>query len=158
LEVEEFFRDEVRRRGMTLALDLARDLPSSWGDSVQIQQVLVNLLRNALDALAASQRHDGTVVIATMSDANGDVEFRVTDNGEGISGDRLDRVFDAYFSTRDEGMGMGLAISRTIVEAHHGRIHVESELGVRTTFRFTLPASDTADDGAGEGDRGEGGA
>jgi two-component system sensor kinase FixL len=156
LDVEDFFRDEVRRRGMTLSLDLARELPSSWGDSVQIQQVLVNLLRNALDALSASQSGDPTVVIATMPDANGGVEFRVTDNGEGIPEDRLGRVFDAYFSTRDEGMGMGLAISRTIVEAHHGRIRVESEPGVRTSFRFTLPASDTADDGAGEGERGEG--
>ncbi|WP_074307758.1 ATP-binding protein [Singulisphaera sp. GP187] len=146
LEVEEFFRDEVRRRGMTLTLDLARDLPSSWGDSVQIQQVLVNLLRNAIDALAASQRHDPTVVIATRPDANGGVEFDVTDNGEGIPEDRLGQVFDAYFSTRAEGMGMGLAISRTIVEAHHGRIRVESEPGVRTTFRFTLPASDATDD------------
>ncbi|WP_406700467.1 ATP-binding protein [Singulisphaera sp. Ch08] len=158
LEVEEFLRDEVRRRGMPLSLDLARDLPSSWGDSVQIQQVLVNLLRNALDALSVSQSLEPKVVITTRPVANGGVEFQVEDNGEGISQDRLDRVFDAYFSTRAEGMGMGLAISRTIVEAHHGRIRVESEPGVRTTFRFTLPAPDTADDGERQGDRREGGA
>lgn len=160
-DVEEFLNDEVRRRGVTLTLDLARDLPSSTGDSVQIQQVLVNLLRNALDALSASQTQNRTVVIATKPDGDGGVEFRVTDNGEGIRTDRLDQIFDAYFSTRVEGMGMGLAISRTIVEAHHGRIRVESEPGVRTTFRFTLPASDIADereDAEGEGGRGEGGA
>jgi two-component system sensor kinase FixL len=74
------------------------------------------------------------------------VEFSVTDHGEGIPGDRLTQVFDAYFSTRAEGMGMGLAISRTIVESHHGKLTVESEPGVVTIFRFILPAADVEDD------------
>lgn len=146
LDVSEFLRDEVQRSGVTLTLDLARDLPSPTGDSVQIQQVLVNLLRNALDALAVSQTLTPTVVVETFPDSSGGVEFRVTDNGEGIAQERLDRIFDAYFSTRAAGMGMGLAISRTIVEAHHGRIRAESDPGVSTIFRFTLPASDTMDD------------
>ena len=77
------------------------------------------------------------MVIATRLGDQGDVEFAVSDNGEGIPADRLDRIFDAYFSTRADGMGMGLAISRTIVEAHHGRFAVESDPDVRTTFRFS---------------------
>jgi two-component system sensor kinase FixL len=75
----------------------------------------------------------------TRRASSGAVEFCVSDNGEGIPPDRLAQVFDPYFSTRAGGMGMGLAISRSIVEAHQGRITVESEPGVATTFRFTLP-------------------
>ena len=77
------------------------------------------------------------------------VEFSVTDNGEGIEPERLERVFDAYFSTRAGGLGMGLAISRTIVEAHQGRISVSSRPGVTTTFRFTLPVPRSSEDDAG---------
>ncbi len=148
LDTEGFFRDEIRRRGTALRVELAPDLPKLLGDPVQVQQVLVNLLRNALDALDASQPANPTVVIATEPDPEGGAGFRVSDNGEGIPGDRIGHVFDAYFSTRDEGMGMGLAISRTIVEAHHGRISVESEPGIHTTFRFTIPAAGEGDDGA----------
>ena len=76
-----------------------------------------------------------------MTDGPDAVELGVTDNGEGIPAERIPHVFDAYFSTRAEGMGMGLAISRTIVEAHQGRFFVESEPGIRTTFRFALPGA-----------------
>ena len=120
---------------------MAPGLPSLWGDPVQIQQVLVNLVRNAVESLTQSQVSEPTLVIWTRMTGQGDVEFGVSDNGEGIPPDRLARVFDAYFSTRAGGMGMGLAISRTIVEAHQGRFFVESEPGVRTTFRFQLPAT-----------------
>jgi two-component system sensor kinase FixL len=120
---------------------LAPDLPSLWGEPIQIEQVLVNLLRNAQESLAQSQTPSPTLVIwARPTDTDG-VEFGVRDNGEGIPADRLDRIFDAYFSTRADGMGMGLAISRTIVEAHQGQFFVESEPGVQTTFRFRLPAA-----------------
>lgn len=143
-EVEEFFRDTFRDRGVTLRLDLAPDLPSLHGDPVQIQQVLVNLVRNALDALADAQSPEPIVVMWTRPDPSGGVEFGVRDNGEGIAWDRLPHVFDAFFSTRDAGMGMGLAISRTIVEAHQGRIQVESSPGFGATFRFRLPLAGDA--------------
>jgi two-component system sensor kinase FixL len=144
-EVEEVVRDDARRRGIALETRLAPELPCLEGDPVQIQQVLVNLVRNAFDALSASEVLDPKVLMQTERGPSGAVEFRVTDNGEGIPADRLPRVFDAYFSTRAEGMGMGLAISRTIVEAHRGRIWAESTPTVRTTFQFTLPAPGGAD-------------
>jgi two-component system, LuxR family, sensor kinase FixL len=147
-EVEEFFRDEARRLGIVLKLELAPNLPSLCGDPVQIQQVLVNLVRNAFEALSASQTFEPCVLMKTEGRDSGGVTFSVSDNGEGIPGDRLAHIFDAYFSTRDQGMGMGLSISRTIVEAHHGRIAVESRPGDRTTFRFTLPPADAGDAGA----------
>ena len=140
-EVMEFLGVEARQRGVAISLDLAPGLPCLWGDPVQIQQVLVNLVRNSFESLAQSQVLKPTLVIWTRLADGGGVEFAVSDNGEGIPPDRLSRIFDAYFSTRADGMGMGLAISRTIVEAHHGRFVVDSEAGVRTTFRFLLPAA-----------------
>jgi two-component system sensor kinase FixL len=103
--------------------------------------VLLNLIRNALDAVQAAQTPDPKLVVSTRTAEPGVVEFDVSDNGEGISADRLGRIFDAYFSTRAGGMGMGLSICRTIVEAHQGRFVVESDPGVKTTFRFFLPSS-----------------
>ncbi len=144
-EVQAIFRDEGGQRSVALTLDLAPDLPRLSADVIQIQQVLVNLVRNAFDAIASAQPLNPTVLIQTKRAASGGVEFCVTDNGEGIDQERLTRVFDAYFSTRAGGMGMGLAISRTIIEAHQGRIAVASVPNVGTTFRFTLPAAD--DDG-----------
>lgn len=146
-DVQAIFRDEVGQRGVTLILDMAPDLPNLFGDVVQIQQVLVNLVRNAFDAIASAQTIEPKVVIRTRKGDPGGVEFSVTDNGEGIDQDSLTRVFDAYFSTRAGGMGMGLAISRTIIEAHHGRITIDSLRNVATTFRFTLPAGRGDDDG-----------
>jgi two-component system sensor kinase FixL len=139
----EILGGEARRRGVAVRLDLAPGLPCPWGDPVQVQQVLVNLIRNALDALAEAQPSEPSLVIWTRPAGPDAVELGVTDNGEGIPADRLPRVFDAYFSTRADGMGMGLAISRTIVEAHRGRISVESEPGGPTTFRVWLPAAPT---------------
>jgi two-component system sensor kinase FixL len=138
-EVEELFRDEARRRGIALEMRLAPELPILRGDPVQIQQVLVNLVRNAFDSLSASEVVKPLILMQTHEVDSGDVEFSVTDNGEGIPRERFGKIFDAYFSTRAEGMGMGLAISRTIVEAHYGRISAESIPEVRTTFRFSLP-------------------
>jgi C4-dicarboxylate-specific signal transduction histidine kinase len=146
-EVEELYRDEAQRRGITLGVQLAPELPNLYGDPVQVQQVLVNLVGNAFEALAASESHEPTVLMQTWRASAGAVEFRVTDNGEGIPQETLGNIFDAYFSTRAGGMGMGLAISRTIVEAHHGRFAVESEPGVGTTFRFTLPVAGADDAG-----------
>ena len=147
IEVVEFLRDEAERRGITVRTELALDLPSVWGDPVQLEQVLVNLVRNAFDAVAAVQTDKPLVVMRTARPAPAVVEFAVTDNGEGISEAQIGRVFDAYFSTRDHGMGMGLAISRTIVESHQGTLGVESTLGTGSTFRFTLPTSGADDAG-----------
>ena len=141
------FAMRLAHRRVDVMLDLAPDLPKILGDAVQIQQVLINLVRNSLDAMASARRSDPTVLIQTKQDDSGGVAFSVTDNGEGIAEESLSRVFEAYFSTRAGGMGMGLAISRTIVEAHQGRITFTSVPNAATTFRFTLPAAPTDNDG-----------
>jgi signal transduction histidine kinase len=133
----EILRGRLQGSGVAVQLDLAPDLPYIIGDPMQIQQVLVNLAGNALDSLAQSQTPSPELVIRTSRSGPEDLEFEVRDNGEGIPPEILPRIFDAYFSTRAEGMG--LAICRTIVEAHQGRFFVESEPGAGTTFRFRLP-------------------
>lgn len=138
----------AERRGIDLEMDLALDLPSIRADGVQIQQVLANLVQNAFDAVDAANRPSRSVVVATGLDDWG-VVFRVIDNGEGIPPAALASIFDPYFSTRANGLGMGLAISRRIVTEHGGRIAAECELGRQTTIQFTLPA-------AGDGERTDG--
>ncbi len=153
-EVQAIIQEEIGQRGVALVLDLAPGLPMVFGDAVQIQQVLVNLVKNAFDAIASAQPHNPTVLIQTKRAETDGVEFSVTDNGEGIDQERLSKVFDAYFSTRAGGMGMGLAISRTIIEAHQGRITFTSVPNVATTFWFTLPAGVGDDDGTNSVHRG----
>src|SRR5262249_11764500 len=135
-EVADLLTDDARRRGITLLAESACDLPLAWGDPVQIQQVLINLVRNACEAIDGSETSSRTVVMEPERLDHGGVAFRVTDDGEGIAADHLERIFDPYFSTRADGMGMGLAICRTIVEAHQGTLTVESTPGAGTRFRF----------------------
>ena len=137
------------RRGIDLTVDLASDLPQVRADGVQIQQVLVNLVQNAFDAVGAQERFPRQVRVATRREDSGEVAFRVSDNGEGIPPSALESIFDPYFSTRADGLGMGLAIAKRIVGEHGGRIDVESEPGRHTAIQFTLPA-------AGDGERTDG--
>lgn len=146
-EAAELLRGDAERLGIRLRMALAPGLPGVEGDPVQLQQVLVNLVRNAIDAIRSAEVERPQIVMATRRDESGAVAFEVSDNGEGIAEDRKPRVYDAFFSTRADGMGMGLAISRTIVEAHQGRIACESEPGVGTIFRVTIPPGGRDDAG-----------
>ena len=138
-EVVSFLAEDARERGVLLEPRSAPNLPLVLGDAVQLQQVLVNLIHNAADAMAAPQMPTGPIVITINQTAAGDVRFAVTDSGPGIPADQLDSIFDPFYSTRAAGMGMGLAISRSIVEAHQGRIGAESMPLTGTTVWFTLP-------------------
>ncbi len=110
-------------------------------DSVQIEQVLINLLRNALDALTDVAPAERRLVIETDTQADGMVYLRVQDNGSGISPTTMEHLFDPFFSTKESGMGMGLAISQTIISNHHGKIRADSWPGRGTTFTIELPLS-----------------
>lgn len=124
-----------------LETSLEPNLPAVDGDPVQLQQVLLNLVINAFDAMRDTQPSKRTVLIATQSNKDGTVRTSVRDHGVGISEDMLDRLFDPFFSTKSEGLGMGLAIVRSIVEAHGGTITADnvSENGAR--FEFVLPVN-----------------
>lgn len=129
----------TQAEGLTTHLDLAFDSPPVFADRIQIQQVLANLLRNALEAMADSPKRELT--ISTKAMADGAVEIAVTDTGSGIANKLADNLFMPFVTTKPGGMGIGLVISQSIVEAHGGRIHVEPNPGGGTRFTFRLPST-----------------
>ncbi|MBU6173800.1 MAG: PAS domain S-box protein [Planctomycetes bacterium] len=136
-DVLALLRVEIQRRGITICTDLESNLSIIHGDRIHMQQVLLNLLLNGMEAMSKISRIK-TLTIRTVQE-NEELQLSVTDVGPGIPEDRIPKLFDRFFSTKEEGMGMGLAISRSIVERHGGRIGVESVIGAGTTFRVYLP-------------------
>jgi len=120
---------------------LAKDLPPIEGDPVQIQQVLVNLVSNALDAMQQTPTGRRKVEISTAGKGDSEVRLSVRDHGSGIRTEVHDRLFDQFFTTKEHGLGMGLAIVRSIVEAHGGKIHAENVADGGACFYFTLPVT-----------------
>ncbi len=129
----------AREQGVLLRFDLdpANDLVVA--DRVQIQQVLVNLLRNAMEAMAASERRE--LVVSNARLADGMIQIAVADTGPGFAGNVQSNLFQPFFTTKEAGMGVGLSISRTIIEAHGGQMQAETNEAGGATFRFTLPAA-----------------
>jgi C4-dicarboxylate-specific signal transduction histidine kinase len=142
-EATRLIANDALLRGASIELDLAPALPTVRGDTVQLQQVLLNLLLNGLHAVAEEPPHRRRVSVRTAG-VDGGVEVAVQDAGKGIAESDLRQVFAPFFTTKGDGLGVGLSISRSIVEAHGGRIWAESEAGRGATFRFTLPAAPAA--------------
>lgn len=141
-EVIQLCEHEVRQAGFHLMLDLAPDLPIVHGDAIQIQQVILNLLRNALDAMR-EQARDDRIIVTTRAQGR-DVLVAVADGGPGIEERHGDRVGEPFFTTKEEGLGLGLSICHSIVSAHEGSLRFERNARGGTTFRLTLPrATDT---------------
>lgn len=130
---------EMLRSGVRLSLEVERDLPHVYGDRVQLQQVVINLMVNAIQAMATTvERARRLTVVAAISDAE-DVRVTVTDTGSGITGDAMKQVFRPFFTTKADGMGMGLAICRSTVEAHGGRLWALEQEPPGASFTFTIP-------------------
>ena len=129
---------ELRRARITLHTELQPGLPAVVADRVQVQQVVLNLLMNAIEAMAAVEDDRRTIAITTRQDEDHRVRVSVKDAGIGLDRDNANRIFDAFYTTKREGMGMGLSISRTIVENHGGRLWAEPNDGAGTTFQFTV--------------------
>jgi C4-dicarboxylate-specific signal transduction histidine kinase len=129
---------EARRHGVDLNLCCSGELPMVTADPIQLEQVLVNLLANGIDALeqCGSGRQ---LTVETCQTSSGDVEVLVADNGCGLPADYEHKIFESFFTTKDHGLGMGLAISRSMVEAHGGRLSAQGNDRGGATFRFTLP-------------------
>jgi C4-dicarboxylate-specific signal transduction histidine kinase len=127
-------------RNVAIRLELAGDLPPVCGDRVQLQQVVLNLLMNGLDAMGESGVGERTIVLRTSRAGAAGVVVVVEDSGVGIEGADLDQVFHAFYTTKPDGLGMGLAIARSIVEAHGGQLEAKNNPQGGATFSFTLPA------------------
>jgi PAS domain S-box-containing protein len=133
-------RGDLEQRCARVVLELADDLPGVVGDAIQIEQVIMNLVRNGLEAMDETPVANRVLRIKTMRHGNEMVEVAVCDCGKGIVGGNLAQVFEPFFTTKPEGMGMGLAICRSIVQAHGGRLWLSTDQPRGCTFHFTLPA------------------
>jgi two-component system, LuxR family, sensor kinase FixL len=143
-EVMALVRADAATRQVKTNVDVPDDLPPVRGDRVHLQQVLLNLVLNSMDALNGTSREHRRVSVAARLDGAQAVEITVSDAGHGIPADKLAHVFDPFFTTKPNGMGMGLPISRTIIEAHGGRLWAENNSGGGAAFRFTLPIAEKA--------------
>lgn len=138
-EVISLLLSELQRNRVILRQELAEDLPLVMGDRIQLQQVILNLLRNASDAMSAVHDRPRDLVITTERDPGNKVRLNVRDTGIGFEPQAADRLFQAFYTTKEDGMGIGLSISRSIIEAHQGRLWATPNDGPGATFSFVIP-------------------
>jgi C4-dicarboxylate-specific signal transduction histidine kinase len=130
---------DARKRGIEIEVQAPKDLPDVYADPILIEQVLLNLIKNGIEAMDHSER---PTLVVRVTCAQSTMEVAVVDTGHGLSDP--DRLFEPFFSTKSEGLGMGLNICRTIIESHHGRLWALNNPNGGTTFRFTLPCAPNA--------------
>jgi len=134
-------RDEANRHSVTTRTDLAEGLPKLIADRVQLQQALMNLMLNAIEAMRDTT---GELSIKSQLAKNCQVLVSVTDTGVGLPTEKTDQIFNAFFTTKPHGTGLGLAITRSIIESHGGRVWATANSGRGATFYFTLPSKTEA--------------
>jgi two-component system sensor kinase FixL len=139
-DVAGFLHQEARDNRIEFIFDLDPDDPRLTADRIQIEQVLLNLIRNAIEAYSDCEQTLRTVTISSRCD-EGYIEVAITDRAKGVSAQALSQLFDAFFTSKSSGLGMGLAISRTIIESHGGQLWAQSDGHSGTVFRFRLPVS-----------------
>jgi signal transduction histidine kinase len=139
-DVTRLLRHELTRNRVSLHTDLAPDLPRVLGDRVQLQQVMLNLIMNGIDAMSMVTDRPRELLIKSAKHSDG-VLIQVQDSGPGIDPGQADRIFEPFFTDKPEGIGMGLSISRSIVESHGGRLWTVAGTN-GALFEFTLPAQD----------------
>jgi C4-dicarboxylate-specific signal transduction histidine kinase len=139
-EVIPLLQHEVLSHRVSLRLELALTLPAVLGDRVQLQQVIINLIVNGMEAMAPVTDRSRELVVRSQLDASGEVLIAVEDSGIGIDPENAKRLFNAFFTTKPSGMGMGLSICRSIIENHDGRLWASRNAGHGATFQFALPS------------------
>jgi signal transduction histidine kinase len=138
-EVIELIRGEAVKNGVSLQMELGKGLPLIKGDRVQLQQVVLNLIINAVQAVGAVADGVREVLISTSQANPNGVIVAVKDSGPGLAPASIERLFEAFYTTKPGGLGMGLSICRSIIEAHEGRVWVTANLPRGAVFQFTLP-------------------
>jgi PAS domain S-box-containing protein len=138
-EVATMTQSALQARGVSVRLDLSPGLPPALGDRVQLQQVIMNLIMNGADAMSLISSRPRILRLASRIDLPGSIVVAIEDSGTGLEAGLLDRIFDPLFTTKPNGMGMGLAICKSIVEGHGGRIWAVPDYSNSTVFQFTLP-------------------
>lgn len=138
-EVISLYRSDLINRGVTVQFLLERDLPEALGDRVQLQQVLLNLVINACDAMASLAGERKLTIMSRSLDER-EVEFSVWDNGPGLAAENVEQVFEPFVTTKADGMGLGLSVCKTIVKSHGGRIWAQHNDGPGASFHVALPA------------------
>lgn len=141
-EVQQLMLFHSHRFAVNLRLDLAEGLPPVSGDAILLEQILVNLVRNAFEALSEARSLNPLVTLSTAHDDDGMIVVTVADNGPGFKAVTHDQLFEAFYTTKEQGMGLGLVISRSIAEAHGGRLVAQSGVREGAIFRLTLPSQE----------------
>ena len=140
-EAIDLLSHEFREQHIQVNLDLSHRLPRVEADKIEIQQIILNLTRNSMEAMNANGSRSGDMTISTSKAENGAIEVAIHDAGPGMPPEVLARAFDSFFTTKPNGMGLGLSICRSMVEAHGGRLWANSIVGEGTTFHFALPTA-----------------
>ena len=143
-EVVTLLSSDLQRNGVLVQTSFAEDLPLITADRVQLQQVILNLLRNASDAMSNVDDRQRLAVISTGRDGPDRVRLSVSDSGIGFDAQNAQRLFQAFYTTKEGGMGMGLSVSRSIIESHYGRLWAECPDGTGATFAFSIPVMSDA--------------
>ncbi|MGA3047744.1 MAG: sensor histidine kinase [Terracidiphilus sp.] len=151
-EVIALLMSELERNRVVLRVELGADLPLVNGDRVQLQQVILNLLRNGSDAMSAVDGRCRLLVIRTQRDGGDCVRLTVVDSGVGFDPQTTERLFEAFYTTKNDGMGIGLSVCQSIIERHHGRLWATPNFGPGATFSFSIPRAVENAAGAGRSD------
>ena len=138
-EVLVLVQGELFKRGISLDTELTENLPQVMADRIQLQQVVMNLVTNAMDAMEPIADRQKLLRVKSAIRDGDIVVVAIEDSGTGIDADKVDRLFDTFFTTKPNGMGMGLSICRSIIEAHNGRLGVSAGAQYGSVFRFELP-------------------
>lgn len=138
-EVIALSASELQKSRVSIQVELARNLPNVTGDRVQLQQVVLNLLLNAADSMIEAGNHPRSLIVKSRLDEDDHVCIAVEDSGTGIDPNNADRLFEAFYTTKAEGMGMGLSVSQSIIERHNGRLYAKPNDGPGATFSFSIP-------------------
>ncbi len=139
-----FVHSDIHKNKVNLNLALAEELPPLLADPVQIEQVLLNLVLNGIDAMADVEMENRRLTIQTKMGTGHSIEVAVSDTGKGASAENTEKMFDSFFTTKPDGLGIGLSMSRSIINFHKGRLWAKANLDCGMTFRFTLPVAGSA--------------